>query len=474
MLRRWWPIDASPYCHPVFSRTTRPRATKVTAVLRWNLIPFAELTVQELYDLLALRQLVFSVEQKCAYLDCDGKDQESLHLLGRDESGRLVAYARLVPAGVTFEEPSIGRVVNHPDVRRAGVGRELMKEAIARAERAFGARPIRIGAQLYLKRFYEELGFAVAGAIYDEDGIPHVQMLLAPSAQQGSLSTVTKETAISAPAVPLVRRVALGDQWLAVHESGEGEPVVLVHSGGFSARQWRKLGETLATTHQVLAPDLLGYGASSPWPVGAPFHLRQDLAALEALAQTLDAPAHWVGHSYGGLLALKVALSCPSRVRSLALFEPVAFGVLDEPADAEARASLLLVQDDYRADADGGDDIWLGKFVEWWNGPGAWNGLGAEARATFGAVGWKVYQEVLSIGADRTDRATFATIAVPTLVLGGGRTPRTERRVIEKLAAALPHAKLEVFPEMGHMGPITHAAIVNQAIAAHIRANSGS
>ena len=150
-------------------------------MLRWNLIPFSKLTVQELYDLLALRQLVFSVEQKCAYLDCDGKDQESLHLLGSEASGRLVAYARLVPAGVTFDEPSIGRVVNHPDVRRSGVGKQLMREAIARALGAFGARPIRIGAQLYLKKFYEELGFAVASPTYDEDGIPHVQMLFSPS-----------------------------------------------------------------------------------------------------------------------------------------------------------------------------------------------------------------------------------------------------------------------------------------------------
>jgi ElaA protein len=150
-------------------------------VLRWNLIPFPKLTVHELYDVLALRQLVFSVEQKCAYLDCDGKDQQSLHLLGSEPSGRLVAYARLVPAGVTFDEPSIGRVVNHPDVRRSGVGKELMREAVDRALAAFGARPIRIGAQLYLKHFYEELGFAAASPIYDEDGIAHVQMLLTPS-----------------------------------------------------------------------------------------------------------------------------------------------------------------------------------------------------------------------------------------------------------------------------------------------------
>ena len=279
-----------------------------------------------------------------------------------------------------------------------------------------------------------------------------------------------------APAIaPSTRRIALGDdRWLAVHERGEGEPVLLVHSGGFSSRQWRKLGNLLSPTHRVLAPDLLGYGASSPWPLGTPFHASQDIAALETLLDGLSRPAHVVGHSYGGLLALKLALSRPQRVRSLALFEPVAFSVLDEPSDADARASVQVVQDEYRAGSEGADDAWLAKFVDWWNGPGAWNDLAEEARASFREVGWKVFQEVLSIGADRTPGATFATIATPTLLLSGERTPSTERRVVERLVTLLPHAKLEVFNDMGHMGPITHAAIVNAAIAAHIRTHAAA
>lgn len=146
--------------------------------LRWQLVPFAELTAPELYEALALRQIVFVVEQTCAYLDCDGKDDKALHLMGRDDHGKLVAYARLLPAGVSFAEASIGRVVTHPGVRRTGAGKALMFEAIARTRAAFGAGPIRIGAQRYLERFYGELGFEVASAPYDEDGIPHVEMLL--------------------------------------------------------------------------------------------------------------------------------------------------------------------------------------------------------------------------------------------------------------------------------------------------------
>ncbi len=100
------------------------------------------------------------------------------------------------------------------------------------------------------------------------------------------------------------------------------DPVLLVHSGGFTSRQWRKLAERLAPTHRVLAPDLIGYGASGPWPVGEPFHFRQDVEALAALLAREGAPAHVVGHSYGGFLALQLALAHPASVGSLALDEP--------------------------------------------------------------------------------------------------------------------------------------------------------
>lgn len=147
-------------------------------MLTFDVIPFARLSVDELYAILTLRQLVFSVEQRCAYLDCDDKDQASLHLLGRSPSGRLLAYARLLPSGLSYPEPSIGRVVCHPEVRRTGMGKRLMQEAIAQTWLAFGKRAIRIGGQLYLQRFYEELGFVGIGHPYDEDGIPHLEMLL--------------------------------------------------------------------------------------------------------------------------------------------------------------------------------------------------------------------------------------------------------------------------------------------------------
>lgn len=148
-------------------------------MLTWKLSPFAELDVDTLYDLLQLRSIVFVVEQTCVFLDMDGKkDKDALHLVGREASGRVVAYARLIAPGVTFAEPCIGRVVSHPDVRRTGAGRELMTEAIRHTKERFGDVPIRIGAQRYLERFYGSFGFVVASEPYDEDGIDHVEMLL--------------------------------------------------------------------------------------------------------------------------------------------------------------------------------------------------------------------------------------------------------------------------------------------------------
>ena len=264
------------------------------------------------------------------------------------------------------------------------------------------------------------------------------------------------------------RELTVGPHQIGYSDEGAGEPVVLLHSGGGSSRQWRRLRESLLTTHRVLAPDLLGYGASGTWPDGVPFHFRTDVAAIVALLETVDRPAHLVGHSYGGLLALHAALARPAR--SLTLYEPVAFGVLDRTEDRAAVDELARMRMTYTADTSGADEPWLNDFVDWWNGPGAWAAMSNEARAGFRSVGWKLAQEVFSLVSDRTDISSFRRIAAPTLLLGGERSPATEKRVLERLAAGLPHATLQQFPGLGHMGPISHAALVNDAICAHIRA----
>ena len=143
--------------------------------IRWLLKPFHELSPAEMYELLKLRSEVFVVEQNCVFLDMDDKDQASYHLLGYDEE-KLVAYTRLVPPGIAYEEPSIGRVVTSPQVRRSGAGKKLMEKSITEIQNLFHPSSIRIGAQLYLQRFYESFGFEKCSDVYLEDGIEHIYM----------------------------------------------------------------------------------------------------------------------------------------------------------------------------------------------------------------------------------------------------------------------------------------------------------
>lgn len=142
----------------------------------WRCLRFDDLGANDLYALLRLRAEVFVVEQRCAYLDPDGADPACWHLLGERE-GALLAYARLVPAGLKFTEASIGRVVTDPATRGSGLGHALMREAIERVHALWAPQPIRIGAQAHLQAFYGQHGFAVDGPLYDEDGIDHVEML---------------------------------------------------------------------------------------------------------------------------------------------------------------------------------------------------------------------------------------------------------------------------------------------------------
>lgn len=138
---------------------------------------FNELTPHELYAILQLRNEVFVVEQNCVFQDADNKDQVSFHVMGW-QNDLLAGYTRLVPAGIAYDEPSIGRVVTSPKVRHIGIGKLLMNYSISTSYALWGKTTITIGAQFYLRNFYNSLGFQQCSDIYFEDGIQHIKMFL--------------------------------------------------------------------------------------------------------------------------------------------------------------------------------------------------------------------------------------------------------------------------------------------------------
>ncbi len=147
-----------------------------SANILWSLKSFHNLSSNELYDLLQMRQQVFVVEQTCPYRDLDGIDQLSLHLTGR-KNNIIVAYSRIIPPGILYPEPSIGRVASHIEVRGTGIGRELFKRSMDECVKLFGHQPVKITAQSYLKNFYESFGFEMQGESFLEDNIPHIYMI---------------------------------------------------------------------------------------------------------------------------------------------------------------------------------------------------------------------------------------------------------------------------------------------------------
>ena len=148
--------------------------------LDWQWSSFDELSTSELYAILKLRQEVFVVEQKCVYQDCDGLDKKAWHLMGSNSTDTqypLAAYLRVVFPGITTDHPTVGRLVTHQNNRGKGAGRQLLREAIIHINRIYPDSPIQLSAQLYLESFYKSFGFITNSEPYDEDGIPHIEMI---------------------------------------------------------------------------------------------------------------------------------------------------------------------------------------------------------------------------------------------------------------------------------------------------------
>ncbi|HTP98811.1 MAG TPA: alpha/beta hydrolase [Casimicrobiaceae bacterium] len=237
--------------------------------------------------------------------------------------------------------------------------------------------------------------------------------------------------------------------------------VVLLHSSASSSRQWQALAATLAPRHVVHAVDLYGHGARPPWPGPTPLAL-EDEAKLVVPLLAEAGGGHVVGHSYGAAVALKVAALRPDLVRSVAVYEPVFFAWLaDNPMHAIAGA--------IRSDLERGEAAAAARrFVDFWSGEGAWQSMAAGAQAAIAARMPSIVLHFLAMFDEPLRAWDLARLAMPMLFLMGSRTVTVTQRLAAIARRALPHARHEVLPGLGHMGPVTHAGNVNRRIEASL------
>jgi pimeloyl-ACP methyl ester carboxylesterase len=256
-------------------------------------------------------------------------------------------------------------------------------------------------------------------------------------------------------------------------EQGSGEPVILLHGSGSSRAQWRALADQLSARYHVCAPDLYGYGGSAGWSGLKAFHLESEAEIVLALLARFRSRVHLVGHSYGGAVALRVARSHHDALRSLTLIEPAAFHLLRESDAALAAALAEVAESLVRAVASGEYLTGFGRFVDYWNGPHAWEQVPADKRYTMATRLPKVVLDFHATFNEPARLEDFHALTVPTLLVQGTHSPPLTQRICQLLARALPAARLTFVKGAGHMAPVTHPDVVNAMIAAQLESNSG-
>jgi pimeloyl-ACP methyl ester carboxylesterase len=247
--------------------------------------------------------------------------------------------------------------------------------------------------------------------------------------------------------------------------------VIALHCSGAGASQWTYLAEALGGGYQLLAPEHFGNESAGPWTGERAFTLADEAARSIALIDECEGKIHLVGHSYGGGVALNVALARPERIASMALYEPSAFHLLRQMGGggAEAFAEITsivrrtcegIVTGDYRGAASA--------FVDYWNGPGAWDALRPAVQEALIRWSPKAPLDFRALIVEPTPASAYRALDFPVLILRGEHAPPPTRVIAESLSRLLPASRLLTIAGAGHMGPLTHAPEVAALIVRHI------
>jgi pimeloyl-ACP methyl ester carboxylesterase len=252
--------------------------------------------------------------------------------------------------------------------------------------------------------------------------------------------------------------------------------VIALHCSGSAGRQWNKLPFALGKCFTLIAPDLIGSGATPPWSGGHCFRLEDEAAHIIEIVDAQDGPVHLVGHSYGGGVALRVARERPAQVASMTLYEPTAFHVLgslgpdgqiafEEIHYIAGCIAKAVAGGDYRAAA--------ARFIDYWNGAGTWAGMKPESQDDLLRYIPRAPLEFRALLDEPTPLTTYRRLTCPVLLMRGALAPMPTALIADALFSIMPNATIKNIADAGHMGPFSHADIVGDIIAAHIASVAG-
>jgi pimeloyl-ACP methyl ester carboxylesterase len=252
-----------------------------------------------------------------------------------------------------------------------------------------------------------------------------------------------------------------------------GETVLLLHGSAGGGALWRQTVAELQPLYRCLAPDLIGYGAATPWPQGEPFTLDAERLALEPLLACCAGAFHLVGYSYGGVVALQLALANPARVRTLTLIEPVYFNVLRDAARAPAFVRFQRLRQEFmRALAQGDAAAAMRPFIDFWAGEGAWQRLPDPLRADMLRWAGKIALEWEAVFAFAPPPQGLAALGNRTLLVRGDRSPAAMLELVDALHGLMPGSARVVLAGANHLLPSTHASELTRAILSHLHVDA--
>ena len=252
-----------------------------------------------------------------------------------------------------------------------------------------------------------------------------------------------------------------------------GSPVLALHSSASTGLQWKNLSDHLGGRHQVIAPDLPGYGKTAAWPGTGPASVNNEARAMARLIRAAGEPVHLVGHSWGGAVALKIAMALPEWTLSLTLIEPAIFHLL---RDAESAADRALFAEIAAiagivsgSAAEGEQEAGMARFVDYWNGENAWANTSPRLRTALRSQLGQVVNNFAAGFNETWSVQQAAALNCPTLMVMGLESVPLAQRVTELLAETIPHSQLAMIPGAGHMAPLTDPHIVDPLIAGHLQ-----